>query len=39
MRRETKLWLDRADYDLETAEAMFKSAHNVLKTLGRLSNA
>jgi len=26
MKRETKLWLERADYDLETAEAMFKSS-------------
>lgn len=26
MRRETKLWLERADYDLETAAAMFKAA-------------
>ena len=26
MKRETKLWLERADYDLKTAEAMLKSA-------------
>lgn len=25
MKRETQLWLDRADYDLETAEAMLRS--------------
>lgn len=26
MRRETKLWMEKANYDLETAEAMLKSA-------------
>ena len=26
MQQETKLWLERADYDLETAEAMLKSS-------------
>ncbi|OGQ05327.1 MAG: hypothetical protein A3F82_01075 [Deltaproteobacteria bacterium RIFCSPLOWO2_12_FULL_44_12] len=26
MKRETKLWIEKADYDLETAEAMFQSS-------------
>lgn len=26
MKRETQLWIDRAEYDLETADAMLKSA-------------